>query len=306
MPDAPAPSAAAPAGTTATTGDNAPAQAPVGVVIASSPGSEAAALSADTTAWLAGLDTETRELATKKGWKTDADRTKSYIELEKAFSTRAPGTEKPTYKPDDFKFTLPANAKDINYSDQFANGFRDLAIKAELSPAQAASVHDWYTGFATERHQAMGTETATKTAERVTAATAALATAWGAENNPAYKRNVELAQRAITQLGAMDMLKKSGAVVEHQGQMVVADAAALQQYAKIGAAMYAEDTLHGGDGGNGINPFDTKTENQSLQGELIRNDPEKALLLIGALSPADQARWQPVLARIRDRVSKKK
>lgn len=300
-----APSAAAPSGTTAPPGDNAPAQAPAAVVIASSTGSEAPAVSADTTAWLAGLDETSRELATKKSWKGPTDVFKSYGELEKAFSTRAPGTEPPTYKPEDFKFTLPANAKDINYSDQFANGFRDLSIKAKLSPEQAASVHDWYTGFATERHQAMGADAATKTAERVTAATAALATAWGAENNPAYKRNVELAQRAITQLGAMDMLKKSGAVVEHEGQVVVADAAALQQYAKIGAAMFAEDTLHGGDGGSGINPFDTKTENQALQGELIRKDPEKALLLIGALPPSDQAKWQPMLARIRDRVGKK-
>jgi hypothetical protein len=288
---------------------------PAGVVLAPSTGSEAktdTTSKADTTAteaWLAGLDTESRELATKKGWKDQNAAIKSYSELEKMRSTVADvKTETPVkHTADAYKFTLPDNAKDIGYSDTFANGFRDLAVEADISPAAASKVHDWYTKFAGESLAAQQTDYVAQVTKQVSEAQAALVTEWGAENNPAFKRNVELAQRAMTILGVTDRMVEAGVLIDSNGQKTVADAQMMKMFAQIGKAMYAEDTIHGAVATSGVNPFDPKSSGadaQKLQGDLIRNDPEKALLLISNLAPSDQAMWLPVLSSIKARVKK--
>lgn len=258
----------------------------------------------DTTAWLAGLDDTSRELATKKNWKSPSDLTKSYVELEKAFSARQ-ADGKPAYKADDYKVDIPANAKDIDYNEDFANGFKQVAIEKGLSPEVFKAVHDWYTNYATELVGKMGTTQAEQLKTQVTSAEAALVKDWGAKNNPIFARNAELAQRAIKQLGIMDDLVDAGAIVQDaSGQKVVANAKLFAALAKVGQSMYAEDHVYNDNVSNGENPFDPKTSNSQLQGELIKNDPEKALLLIAALPQGAQQMWAPFLDSIRGRIKK--
>lgn len=301
--EAPAAGAAADTSATAAAAADKVTTSTEGVVVGSSTGSDADKAAADkaTSDWLATLDDEGRELAKKKNWKDQNAALKSYSELEKLQSK---GTQPVAYKADDYKFTLPTNAKDIGYDENFANGFRTLATEAGISPEAAAKVHDWYTKFATDSLGAQNSAYATQVKEQVTNAQGALVKSWGAENNPVFKRNAELANRAITNLGAMDKLVEFGAiVVDEAGRKTVADAAVFEMFAKVGQAMYAEDTLHGPAVADGKNPFGPDGD-QSAAGALIRNDPEKALLLISSLSPTDRAMWLPVLANIRARVKK--
>lgn len=279
---------------------------PIGIVIAPSAGSDAPTTPAfDTTAWLAALDQESRELATKKNWKSPADLTKSYVNLEQEFSKRAPTSEPVKHTADAYKFTLPDNAKDIGYSEDFANGFRAFSAENNLSPEVAAKVHDFYTKYATDSLGKQTTDYATEVATRITATEGELVKAWGATNNPVFKRNAELATRAMTQLGVMDAMAEAGVLVKHDKGTTVANAQLFQMFAKIGTAMYAEDTIHGPAVTNGKNPFDPASADQASQGALIKSDPEKALLLISALSPTDQEMWKAVLPSIRARVAKK-
>ena len=281
--------------------------AATGVVIASSSGSEVVAPTGTAnTEWLASLAAESRELATKKNWKDVNAAIKSYGELERLNSTRVPATATTpeTYTADAYKFTIPENAKAINYSEEFATGFRQFCVENGASPDFAAKTHDWYAKFATDSLGKQTTDYTAQVTAQVTAAEAELTTAWGATNNPAFKRNAELAQRAINQQGMMETLIEYGAVIDNNGVKTIADAKMFQMFAKMGQAMYAEDAVHGAAVTGGANPFDPKTSDMAVQGRLIQTDPEKALLYIQSLSTADQAMWRHEVPKIRARVGK--
>lgn len=301
----PAETVVAPTGTTTTTTADNVNPAPGVTVGNPSPGSglTTSTPAFDTTAWLAGLDNESRELATKKEWKSPADLTKSYVELEKAFSTRTP-SEKKTYAAEDYKFTIPDNAKDINYDEGFANGFKDHMVKAGADPALAAGIHDFYTQFATDAFKKANENYVEEVKTKVSSTEADLVREWGDKSNPVFKRNTDLAYRAMSQLGIVDDLVSAGVLIDNNGVKTAADAKLIKAFAKIGAGMYAEDEMFGSSVVDGRNPFDPKTADSDVQGKLIKNDPEKALLLIGALPPEAQAMWQPVLNSIRARVKK--
>ena len=76
----------------------------------------------------------------------------------------------------------------------------------------------------------------------------------------------------------------SGAIKVVGGKEMVANAGAFEALAKIGGAMFAEDSMNSSPT-VGNNPFDPKTENLTAQGKIIKENPERAKLLINAAGP---------------------
>jgi hypothetical protein len=76
-----------------------------------------------------------------------------------------------------------------------------------------------------------------------------------------------------------------GGLLTEEG--AVTNAALALALAKAGEALYAEDTL-AGSGPDGANPWATDQENLGHQGQILRQDPERARVLIRAagLEPA--------------------
>jgi hypothetical protein len=112
---------------------------------------------------------------------------------------------------------------------------------------------------------------------------------WGDPNSPTYKRNKELADRALRNTGGQELLKELkdlGALGPNGEVMTPRLAAAL---AKVGSALYAEDDKWEGINSQRINPFSKATESMEGQREIFRRDPElaKALIRQAGIDPKD-------------------
>lgn len=253
------------------------------------------------TDFFAGLAPENREFATKKGWKTADDAFKSHRELETAFSARGPNAQE--YRLGDYAFNAPADplAK-AAYSPERAEGFKQFAQKTKLSPEQAAATHDWYVSATVEQH----TQAQAKAAEALNAkfaqASTDLTKEWGVEEAPTFKRNAEVANRAIRELGLTEALTEMGALVPNPktGKLDVANAKIVAALAKVGNAMFAEDSLFGSSSSS-KNPFavGTPDENATAAGQIIQSDPDKAEALIRAAGPQAINMYQHFLAKPR-------
>lgn len=242
-------------------------------------------------------DPTLKELAQKKNWADTEAMAKSYAELERLHSsTRKAGA--PT-APTDYKFDVPADLPaGVAYSKDFETAFKSMAHAADLSPEQAAKLHGEYVKFAVSQHGNASTVETTALTERVTKAATDLETALGANRGTAkFTQQVELAKRAIrmTDPGMMDVLKDAGVIVTVDGQDMVANAKLFAVFSKMGAAMYSEDKLFGEAASADVNPFADATQNLALQGHYMRNDPEKAKLLITAAGAKAMSTYQHFL-----------
>lgn len=256
--------------------------------------------SEQTPPWYSTLqDAELKSLAEKKGWKTVEDGVKSYAELERAFSAKQAANAAPA-DPKAYTFDVPTDLPSgVSYNDQFAEAFRGMAHKAGLSTEQAKALHGAYVEFAKSSYADQSQQQTAQLTERITKAAVELEAALGAKpGTPAFNRSVELAKRAIrmTDPGLMDTLKSVGAIVTVQGQDMVADAKLFSAFAKMGQSMYSEDTLYG-EPAKDVNPFAAETENMAGQAHLIKNDPERAKLLIRAAGPKMTAMYKSFLER---------
>ncbi len=235
-------------------------------------------------AWYSKVtDPSLRTLAENKGWKTEADALKSYSELEKAFGQKtAPRAPK---DPTEYKFDAPSDLpKGMTYDNKFAEAFKAIAHKADLSPEAAKAIHDGYVEYAKGSFSAALSGSQASLTEKVNKAAEALETTFGAKaGTPAFNRQVELAKRSMRLLDPKlgDALREAGIIVSVEGQDMVGNPTIFAALAKVGNAMFAEDSLHGAPAAD-TNPFDDKTENLQQQGWLVRNDPEKAKMLIRA------------------------
>ena len=151
-----------------------------------------------------------------------------------------------------------------------------MAHQAGLTPKQAAVIHDNYVRNMAGQLAAVQE----MTNQKITATHGELTKAWGAPETEGYKKSVELARRAITNLVLGSSLKTLGAIDPVTG--MVTDTKVALALSRIGAAMYQEDAMYAGPTGNVDNPFSIKTENATRQGVLIQNDPAKAAILIRA------------------------
>lgn len=238
-------------------------------------------------AWYAGLDTDNQAYIKTKGWDkpeaSPADVVKSYRELEKSFSQRAPSNVPKT--PDDYRFTKPASLPNgIAYSDDMVKGLAVALHKAGASQEVASAAHDFWIDAVSKSAEGAGASYAETIIENVREAQTNLTKAWGPEDSPAFKRSVELADRATRLLdpGLRDALIETGALRVVDGKTLVANATIVNALAKVGNAMYSEDALHATPATDS-NPFELGAkENVAMQGRLVKEDPNKAALLIRA------------------------
>lgn len=248
-------------------------------------------------AWTAGLQNEdNRAKVEAKGWKSMDDMVSSYSHLESQLGKNltVPGKDATPeqwdgfYKatgrpdiPDRYDFSMPEGLPDNHLYDQdLATNFKNWAHGSGLNPRQADALHGSFVKHMADQQVA----SQSAQGEAVEKAHEAITAKWGPTDGDKYKRNVELADRAARKLGLHEVFTESG-LLSHEGA-VVNDTLAFA-LAQVGQAMFAEDSLHG-TSADTVNPWSEESENLSKQGEILRNDPEKAKAMIVAagLDPA--------------------
>ena len=243
-------------------------------------------------AWAEGLSDENRKLAEANGWADpdalNVDRAlDAYrdLELKSSGAVTVPGEdatpeERDAFErhigrpesPDGYAFNLPDGLPDdFPYSEDMADRFRDWAFRAGVPARAAQSLHDDYV------REIAGLQE-TETQRIVTAEEQShrdLTDEWGGADSDAYRRNVLLADRAATGLGLGDVLREYGLMGPDGG---VRDARIAVALARVGAELFAEDSLYGAAGGE-ANPFSGDNPNLTEQSRLIREarqDPGRA------------------------------
>jgi hypothetical protein len=246
--------------------------------------------------WVSGLQDEgNRTYAQQKGWDkapTLEPVIVSYRELEGRLgkSVVPPGDNatKEDYdkfatavgrpaNPDGYAFKLPQGLpSDFPYDEVSATKFKNWSHKAGLAPWQSQSIHDDFVADAAASMANQGAQLRT----RVQAAHSQIVNQWGSPDSAGYKRNVDMAGRAVRKLNLVGTFKGSG-LMTASGE--ITDANLAFALAKVGEGLYAEDRNHGGPGNlTEKNPWKEGQENLTEQGRLVRSDPELAKTLIRA------------------------
>ena len=239
------------------------------------------------------LSDDNRQVAEAKGW-ADADKVvESYRNLEAKIgdSLRPPGDDATPEEwqafygklgrpetPSGYEFQMPHGlTEDFPYDAESAEHFAEWAHEAGLSPRQAQSLHDRFVQNLNGQFSARQTADA----DAVDTAHGALVEAWGEPATERYRRNVELANRAMRELGGDNLaaaFKARGAIT---ADGAIADPAIAFMLQKAGERLYSEDQVFGAQG-RASNPFSKPTENITEQGRLLRSDPELARTFIRA------------------------
>lgn len=252
--------------------------------------------------FVSALSQENRDYFTKKGWKDDASAAdnvlKSYRELEKLQGKNSQQTQQPEVqlpaKASDYQFKLPDGIPSEGfYDNKLADAFKEIAFKAKLPADIAQTVHDEFVKNQFSNFEKFSTDQATQLNTAIQTAHDDLVKDWKGADTPQFKRNVEMARRAMTHLdpNLKDALKAKGVLVDHKGAdgkvaEVVADATIFKALAKAGTSLFAEDSMYGSRPVD-QNPFDPKhhaamPDFMKRQGDLIRQDRELAKTLIRA------------------------
>lgn len=240
-----------------------------------------------------GLSDDNRRVAEAKGWDSPDKIVESYRNLEAKIgdSLRPPADDASPEEwqafygrlgrpdaPDGYEFTMPQDlAEDFPYDAESAGRFAQWAHEAGLTPRQAQNLHDRFV-------QDMNGQFAATGEERMAAvdkAHDALVEAWGEPSTERYQRSVELANRALRELGGDDLAQAligRGAITP---EGAIADPAIGFMLKKAGERLFAEDQVFSANART-TNPFTREAENITEQGRLLRNDPELARTFIRA------------------------
>lgn len=278
----------APVTATTGTGTTPPAPAPTGVSLS---GSSPAPASGDQgQSPFAGLSDDHKKLAETKGWKS----------LDDVFASLAGPTDIAAY---DAGITKPENAEKIGYNDDFAKWLKATSLKHGVPVHVAKAYHDEFVTWAGEQVAKTGADAgqaqAAAITEKVNKAGDALLNEWGQPNTPKFSRNLDMAMRAMNHLSPdlKGALMDVGVLVNVGGKEMVANATIMAALAKVGAQMYAEDSVYGSAAVDS-NPFDPASIDLTKQGQIIRTDKAKAAQLIRALKPEHQQRYAQMLSQI--------
>lgn len=245
-------------------------------------------------AWADGLQSEdNRVKANAKGWTSVEDVVQSYNHLESQLgrSVVPPAADDPPEKwetfyraggrpdhPDGYEFKMPAELpSDFAYEDDLAAQFRNWAHGTGLNPRQAQDLHDHFVRYQADLYS----EYRNSREQTASDAHEQLVRRWGAPTSERFKRNIELANRAIRNLGgdALVHALKMGSLVNDDG--AIANDALAVALARAGEALFAEDSLSGS-GDEPANPWHEDSEHLGLQGRYLRQDPERARAMIRA------------------------
>ena len=180
-----------------------------------------------------------------------------------------------------YDFKVPDKMPDnLPYDQKAADWFRTQAFTTGLTQRQATSMHDAFVSYQAENgvdvQKALGADV-TKLLET---SEATLVKAWGDREGETFKKNVELAGRALDEFDPKDELKtdltKAG-LIGPGGEVLVPSLAIM--FARLGTAMLVEDPgLLEGSGGplTGDNPFAKDTFNLTKIMLLVKSDRDKA------------------------------
>lgn len=225
----------------------------------------------------AGLTPENLTIVQNKKWADTNAALKAYGDLERAFSAKSATVDVPS-DVSGYDFAAVSDLPEgMDYSADFETAFKGWALENKVPKGAAQGIRDKFVEFSKAAH-----------AQQVEAINNAIAQSkvtlvreWGPEEGPTFSRNVELATRAVEQLGMSDHLVRTGAMIAGKdGKMTVVDAKAVMAFAKIGHAMFAEDSLYGAISSTTSNPFAKETENATAAGRIVKENPQMARQLI--------------------------
>ena len=242
---------------------------------------------------LDGLHDDNRRVAEAKGWDSADKVVESYRNLEAKIgdSLRPPADDAAPEewqafytklgRPDDpsaYEFKMPAGlSENFPYDEGSVTAFAQWAHEAGLSGKQAQGLHDRFVHYlnaqfvsSVEAHDSV-----------VADAHEEIIGAWGEPSTEKYRRNVELANRALRELGGDGLaqsLRTRGAITA-DGE--IADPAIGFMLQKAGERLFSEDQVFAANART-TNPFARDGENVTEQGRLLRSDPELARNFIRA------------------------
>lgn len=242
-------------------------------------------------AW-AGLSSDNLSIVQNKNWSDANAAVKAYGELERAFHAKTANNDLPS-EANGYDF---GEVKDLpegmTYDGDFETAFKTWAHENKVGAGQAKGIRDKFVSFAKD---AFGRQIAARD-ESIAQSKVTLTREWGPSEGPTFKRNVELATRAVEQLGLGDHLVKSGALLAGKdGGFTVVDANTVKAFTKIGETMFAEDSLYGTTA-SALNPWSKDSENLTLQSRIYKENPQKAKALI--IASGRQEEFGYLLSRI--------
>ncbi len=260
-----------------------------------------------------GLSEEHQALAKEKGWTSFDDALKSYTEAQNLISRgdhKKSGSEdgnddkggdggnagNQSFQESDYQFNKPTDFETIGYNDEFAKTFKGWAHAAGLDPKVAAQFHDNFVDWSRGELKGQASVTAEASQTRAREAEVGLKQEWGKPGTDGFNRQLELSQRAVRELG-FDT-NALGVTIDSDGDAIITNADFFLKMAKIGNAMYAEDTVFGDPTHGGAeNPFDPKSKafNVTAQGKLVRDNPDVAVTLIQSLPEDVRKRYTRTL-----------
>ncbi len=134
-----------------------------------------------------------------------------------------------------------------------------------------------------------------KEAQTIEAADAELVKMWGDKDGEVFKRNVELSNRAIRNLGGEPLMAELKAIGALGKDGEVKSPILADLLAKAGKGMFGEDTLFEGPQ-VANNPFATgDNENLTEQGKIFKANPDRARNLIKAAGRAQDPAFAAIM-----------
>lgn len=191
---------------------------------------------------------------------------------EKVFS-RLPEAMRPVSSADQIEFKRPEGLpEDLPYNQELADTAREWAVEVGASQKVAQGYHDKFAQWAADQQLAQQTAVA----QSVEATYDDLVKDWGPSESEGFKQKLEIANRAMKNLGLVDAYKAKG-ILLNDGSLT--DAQIARAFHAVGEKMFAEDTIGGDTGFSGENPFKKDANgnrNLTAISSLVKSDPERA------------------------------
>lgn len=191
---------------------------------------------------------------------------------EKVFS-RLPEAMRPITSPDKVEYKRPEGLpENLPYSEELANASKAWAAEAGATPKVAQAYHDKFVGYMAEQAQAQQVaiaQSVEKTADD-------LVKDWGPMDSDGFKEKLTVANRAMKNLGLVDVFKAKGILLPDG---TLTDPQVARAYQAIGDAMFREDTINADGVVAGENPFKKDGNGQrnlTAISALVKSDPERA------------------------------
>ena len=255
----------------------------------------------------AELDTETREWLGKRELKDAKSVAKQAREQDKHIgelntklkdAIRVPGKdateeERAAFREklgvpktaDEYGFEAPkALPDDLPYDGERDKRYASKAHELGIPKDAAAQLREWFIGEYVGDHNTAKSAANERTTQIAKDETAKLVKLWGPLDGKTAKANLAFADKALSvNPAAVDEFKRVGLIGGEQGQKVIQSAPIAELFAKIGMALFKEDTVVKGNPDRLDNPFaDGASFNLTRAMQVFKQDEAFARSLIAA------------------------